>query len=147
MMPMSLTTLRRASRVALCLFALTCAAHAVRADEPAGVSWSALSPPQQQVLHSFEERWSQLPPDRQAALANGSGRWLAMTPEQRSQAQDRFQRWHALPPAQREQMRERWRQFRALPPEQQQRQCLRGTRWWPLRSPSGMSTCMPPAAG
>ena len=102
MMPMTLKSLRRASRNALCLVALTFAALAVRADEPAGVSWSALSPPQQQVLHSFEERWSQLPPERQSALAKGSGRWLEMSPEQRSQAQERFQRWHELPPAQRE---------------------------------------------
>jgi hypothetical protein len=102
-------------------FAQESAVPPAAAPAPAPRSWQSLSPPQQQLLQSFQGKWDSLPPDRQQALARGSQRWLSMTPEQRAGAQQRFQQWRALPPGQRQLLRQRWQQFKSLPPEQQQR--------------------------
>jgi hypothetical protein len=87
---------------------------------PAPVSWSSLSPQQQQVLSKFGGQWSSLPPGRQQALAHGSDRWLNMSQAERAQARDRFSRYRTLPPEQRQALRDRWQHFQSLPPSQQE---------------------------
>ena len=84
----------------------------------APVTWSALSPAQQQLLAPMRNQWARLPTARQRALARGSRIWLHMSPAQRRQAQQRFRKWRRLTPQRRALLRRRWRQFRALPAPQ-----------------------------
>ena len=95
------------------------------AARPHGVTWSSLSPPQQQVLGRFQGQWDSLPPARQQALARGASRWLSMTPEQRSDARERFQTWQRLPPEQRALIRQRWQQFQQPAAANSSRRCGR----------------------
>ena len=84
-----------------------------------GMSWSSLSPQQQQLLGQLRGQWDDLPPARQRALARGADRWISMTPEQRAAARSRLQAWQRLNQPQRAFIRRRWQQFQSLPPEQQ----------------------------
>jgi hypothetical protein len=84
-------------------------------------TWSSMSPEQQQLLHTYQDKWESLSSERQQALAEGSQRWLSMSPEQRSTAQQRFTQWRSMPPEQRQVLRQRWQQYKSMPQEQQQR--------------------------
>ena len=48
------------------------------AEAPASREWQSLSPEQQHLLKSYQDKWNTLPPERQQALANGSQRWLPL---------------------------------------------------------------------
>ena len=62
-----------------CVRAGGCPAPPPQAPAPAPAApraWSSMSPQQQQLLHSYQDKWDSLPPERQQALAKGSQRWL-----------------------------------------------------------------------
>jgi hypothetical protein len=102
--------------VALCLLAVVGAA--ARAD---AVPWDALSPTEQRLLYTLQDRWEELPAARQESLLTGAQRWLQMSPEERSHARERLFEWQRMSPERQRQLRSRYQRFLALPPEQQRR--------------------------
>src|SRR5258706_15841398 len=106
----------RAVFFSVCLIAA--AANATFAQAPPTTEWQSLSPEQQHLLQSYQDKWNTMPAERQQALAKGSQRCLSMTPEQRSRAQQRFGQWSPMPPEQRQELRNGGQKFKSLPPKQ-----------------------------
>ncbi|HVC12825.1 MAG TPA: DUF3106 domain-containing protein [Burkholderiales bacterium] len=128
--------LQRMPRLAVALACALLAASAFAARPANNPAWSALTPPQQQILAPLAGEWDSLDaagkrtwlgiakrypkmtPIGQKRVQTRMKKWAKLTPEQRREARERYRK---LSPQKRRELERKWAEYQALPPQERAR--------------------------
>ncbi|HVB47768.1 MAG TPA: DUF3106 domain-containing protein [Burkholderiales bacterium] len=128
--------LQRMPRLAVALTCALLAASAFAAGPAKNPAWSALTPPQQQILAPLAGEWDNLDaagkrtwlgiakrypkmtPIGQKRVQTRMKKWAKLTPEQQREARERYRK---LSPQKRRELERKWAEYQALPPQERAR--------------------------
>jgi hypothetical protein len=90
------------------------------AQSAEALTWSSLTPAQQQALTPLKEEWGALPENRRLKWREMADRFSSLTPTQQHRVQERMARWAQMSAQQREHARQNYQQLRKVPPKERQ---------------------------
>jgi hypothetical protein len=84
------------------------------------ISWTQLTPTQQEALQPLAAQWDSLPSKLKRNLLKATSHYPKLTPVQKHRFQSRLEKWSKLTPEQRERAREKFQSLSKAPPEKRE---------------------------